>query len=698
MNARTSAAGLGAVLAGFALGFPALAAAPSPPRAQGDAVPALPPNAVRAALAGDGNPVRQEPGLIVERVSLPSRLRAAHPHLASSIWRVTVAGRYPARPLRYVVLAGGSPIGYGIPAANQRSVRAVTADPAVLTARITARYGDSALSSPPPTIAPLPSPRGSIGTGRALTRATWGPHRVRRAVYDFGDHAFRPSGLGGRVELTADVHYPRGLPGGPYPLVLFMHGSHPSCYLDDSTSFDWPCPGGWKPLPSYTGFDYLARRLASYGFIVVSVSANGVNVLGSELADTGMRQRGELLERHLKLWRKWDKAGGKPFGTRFVGKVDLTEIGTMGHSRGGEGAVWQVIVDRHRRHPYGIDALLALAPVDFTRRTVNRVPLAVVLPYCDGDVANLEGVHFFDDARYRAPGDPSPKHTVTVFGANHNFFNTVWSPGGGPGGDDDRMGACEGPLTQAQERHVGAIYVTSFFRRYLKHKLSQDAMWTGARTPEAIAPARTLVTYLAPDTPSRRLDLDRFTEPGDLSLDELGGSVTALGMSPYDWCPDAVDEPCLPGELRFTDAHWPGLAQGVFGWSGRDAMVRFEIPAGRGDVRRFAALQFRAAVNPGYPASQDIPRQDLVVRLIDGAGQQADVAASEVGNDALAFPSGWGGVEILNGHVILNQVRFPLGRFEGVDLSDIRAVEVRFSRTGSGVIDVADLAFTNGAR
>jgi len=73
------------------------------------------------------------------------------------------------------------------------------------------------------------------------------------------------------------------------------------------------------------------------------------------------------------------------------------------------------------------------------------------------------------------------------------------------------------------------------------------------------------------------------------------------------------------------------------------------------------------------------------------------VAASEVGDDALAFPSALGGGYLL-GHVILNQVRFPLARFADVDLSDVRTVEMRFSRTESGVIDVADLAFTSAAR
>ena len=30
----------------------------------------------------------------------------------------------------------------------------------------------------------------------------------------------------------------------------------------------------------------------------------------------------------------------------------------------------------------------------------DKVPLGELLPVCDGDVSDLQGVHFFDDARY----------------------------------------------------------------------------------------------------------------------------------------------------------------------------------------------------------------------------------------------------------------------------------------------------------
>ena len=241
-----------------------------------------------------------------------------------------------------------------------------------------------------------------------------GPSRSAGAGTPSGTAPSGRAGSGGRSRSRPRCSTRVASADGPFPLVLFMHGNHASCFKGQRTSYRWPCRRGWRPLPNHRGYDYAASRLASYGFIVASVSANGVNVLGSRLADTGMRQRGELLEEHLDRWNRWSTVGGEPFGDRFVGRVDMSTIGSMGHSRGGEGVVWHVIVDRERDDPYGIDAVLPLAPVDFTRETVNRVALAVVLPYCDGDVFDLQGVHLYDDARYRVPGDRTPEAHADV--------------------------------------------------------------------------------------------------------------------------------------------------------------------------------------------------------------------------------------------------------------------------------------------
>jgi hypothetical protein len=649
----------------------------------------IPPEVFGAVLEAGGRVLRDDSEVRVKQVAVRARFRSTYRGLPDTLFSVRVRGDFPPRALRYEVRAGGRTVGYGFPSASGRAIQTVTRDRAVLTERVRARYEGVSRRGAQSEI----ERRGLEATKTMPNPGAGGPLAVTRSVYDFGDQVFQPSDLGAKVELTADVHYPTDLPGGPYPLVVFMHGNHTTCYKGLRATFQWPCKRGWEPLPNYAGYDYIADALASHGFVVASISANGVNVHGGRVRDTGMRQRGELLDRHLDLWKEWSTTGGEPFNATFVDKVDMTRIGTMGHSRGGEGVVWHKIVDEERPDPYGVDAVLALAPVDFTRAKINEAAFSVILPYCDGDVSDLQGMHFFDDSRYAVPGDPTPKHTVTAFGANHNFFNTVWSPGQGyPGAfDDGRWSECTNRLSQPQQRRLGRAYVAGFFRRYLADEADLDPMWSGAAAPASIAPARTLVSYLAPDTPRHRLDLARFMSAEELSTGINGTNVSGSGLSLFGWCANTFRVPCVPGRAAFRDVHLPGLHEGLMGWSNHKGVLRLELAEDREDVSSFETFQFRAVVNPGYPANGGLDYQDLTVALIDNSGNSDEMFASEVGNEALDFPLTG---RRLRGHVILNQVRFPLDGFEGVDLGDLQAVEIRFDRTRRGVLNLADVAFS----
>ena len=146
------------------------------------------------------------------------------------------------------------------------------------------------------------------------------------------------------------------------------------------------------------------------------------------VSDAGALARAQLVQYHLDIWRIFNN-GNDPFGGIFRGRVDLTRVGTMGHSRGGEGVVRHFLYNASLGSPYGIKAVLPLAPVNFSRFVINKVPLGVLLPYCDGDVSNLQGIHYYDDARYNVASDAAAKHTFLVMGTNHNFYNTVWTPG-----------------------------------------------------------------------------------------------------------------------------------------------------------------------------------------------------------------------------------------------------------------------------
>ena len=538
---------------------------------------------------------------------------------------------------------------------------------------------------------------------------------VSREEYTFGDTAFTPTGFPGPVEVTASVHYPSAL-AGPYPLVLFLHGRHATCYVgggNGSAFLEWPCTPPRLSIPSYQGYDYIAQNLASHGYIVVSVSANGINARDNFVFDLGANARAQLLQRHLDLWQGFNTTGGAPFGSKFVGKVDLTRVGTMGHSRGGEGVVRHYQLNASLGSPYGVKAVFPLAPVDFNRPVINNVPLAVMLPYCDGDVADLQGVHFYDDARYNVPGDAAAKHTVLVMGANHNFFNSVWTPSPGntiPGAADDwntfvvsgrndpHCGIVKGNqrLTPEQQRAVGLANIAGFFRNYLggenfASQFNGEAPGSG-----------TFVMYHAPDLLTTRRDVNRLLAASDLSTNTLGGSVLQFGITPYELCGGEAPQPrfCLPGQPNSRQPHTTpsarasakrGLSQLQAGWTSTAAYIQNDLPRGSRDVSTFRAIQFRASVNFADLRNAIGSPQNVNVVLTDRRGRSASVRVGDI-SGALYYPPGE------TAHVpkvLLNTVRLPLTAFTNVDLTDIVSVRLNFDRTSSGALLISDLAFAN---
>ena len=557
-----------------------------------------------------------------------------------------------------------------------------------------------------------------ISFAQAPDPGTPGPLGFTREEYDFGDTAFQPSNFPGPVELRASIHYPTNLAAGPFPVIVLLHGRHATCFGGGGAQFlEWPCTATHQPIPSYKGYDYVAEVLASNGYVVVSVSANGVNAVDNSVFDLGALARAELMQKHLDILKQFNTTGGAPFGTKFVGKFDLTRVGTMGHSRGGEGVVRHYVLNNSLGAPYGIKAVFPLAPVDFNRFVVNNAALNVLLPYCDGDVSDLQGVHFYDDARYNVPGDQAPKHYELVMGANHNFYNTIWSPSSPfpgaandwlafvPGGrSDPQCGSVPGNqrLTEAQQRGTGLAYMTAFFRAYVGGETQFIPILTGDAPPPPSAQTNALfVSYHAPDNPELRLDVNRLLNNTNLTTNTLGAAATQTALTPYELCGGAAPQPqrCLPDQPNARQPHTTpsarsplrGLSQLITGWNNLTGNYRNNVPPPLGDVSGFQAVQFRVSVNFADVRNIADVAQDFRVVLTDASGSSSSVRVSDV-SGALYFPPGNVGPVP---KIVLNTVRVPLTAFSGVNLKTIRSVQFTFNEHAQGGVLVTDVAFAS---
>ncbi|MGW2225051.1 alpha/beta hydrolase [Streptomyces formicae] len=369
----------------------------------------------------------------------------------------------------------------------------------------------------------------SGATGRSASPSSGGTRTVR---YDLGARAWHVPQTGEPGELAGVVHYPADLGTGRHPLIVMLHGLHDTCAdrkaeaaraaaerSGDDAAYEaanaklsaWPCAPGMPALPSARGYDYLGRELAARGFVVVSVGANGINA-SSVTGDDNAAARADLINRHLRMWQQLssqgkgelagkftDPATGAARRVGFAHHVDMGDVGVMGHSRAGAGATWQA-ADKHRgRWPKGVDvkAVAAVAPAynvmteDMTNYTITRTPFAALRGSCDGQVGGA-ALSFAADA---ARGNRSGFHRFAIPGANHNYFNTQWSPRsrqvgafddampvtGHPGQCTDREGgAPTRQLTEPQQRRAATTYLGAFFRRYLLGDTGQDQVLTGA--------------------------------------------------------------------------------------------------------------------------------------------------------------------------------------------------------------------------
>ena len=552
---------------------------------------------------------------------------------------------------------------------------------------------------------------------------TPGPLAVSTAEYDFGDTAFTAPGFPGPIELRGVVFFPSGLPGGSHPFIVLLHGRHATCFVGAASFLQWPCDPSRQPIPSYHGYDYLASALASNGYIVISISANGVNARDNQVFDLGATARAQLIQRHLDLWNGFNTTGGAPFGSQFIGKVDLTRVGTLGHSRGGEGVVKHFAYNASLGSPYGILAVLPLAPVDFNRTVINNVPLEVVLPYCDGDVSDLQGVHFYDDARYNVAGDTAAKHTVLVMGANHDFFNTIWTPELFPAGsrddwlsfvragsEDEQCGRVQGNqrLSPTQQQGTLLAYAMAFLRAYAGGETQFLPILQGSAPPPPSATTDEIHVSYHPAANSR-LDINPLLTSANLSVNVLGGVVTQTGITPYTLCGGEAPEPrfCLPDQPNARQPHTTpsarartkrGLSQLQSGWTGGGEFTN-ALPGGR-DTTGFAALQFRASVNFNDARNPLSVPQDMSVVLTDGIGNTCAVRASQY-SGALYFPPGgkFGAAVVVPPRpvpkVFLNTVRIPVSAFSCASFNpkNVRAVSFRFDQTNAGELLISDVAF-----
>lgn len=519
-----------------------------------------------------------------------------------------------------------------------------------------------------------------------------------------------------KTELWAHVWRPNT--GGPYPLVVFLHGNHGTCGkfipelgVRDDDRIDYTqtgkCPEGYVVTPNHLGYSYLAQNLATYGFIVVSINANrGVTAANPEGKDTGLNlRRGRLVLRHLQELATWNAKGGTPasLGFELKGMIDFTQVGLMGHSRGGEGmrAAVAQFNDPDSPWPKQINrlkfrSLFEIGPVDGqTNRILNPKGLVwnVLLPSCDGDVSDLQGIKPFDRMlQDKTEIQRLTKSSFQVFGANHNFYNTEWQV-------SDSLG-CRGqtPLFpflvgSATQRSTALQTLIPFFRSNL------------GPTPLPVFAQRFDPSYPLPESltektfyargfahnpyTSKDFILDDFDHDTGISSQNVENQASGL----LDYAHGATS-----GNHDLTQR------AALVSWNQPDGFLQINAATGQGvNINNYRTLEFRVMLScfderfeqtclirskPTGDVNFSISLVDADAKLSESVALKDYAAVHRPGGSVQYSPTAY----IRN--EILQTVRIPLSNFKNIDLSRFIGVRFTFNRSEKAAIYLANLHLT----
>ncbi len=628
-----------------------------------------------------------------------------------SVFSALVPFEIPIGAGALVGLVAGTAQGMRIPAARSATRRragtvllalAVAFGAAVVTWAAFPGFGDPIVRETPGELAAIPQldlPDPSAPGPFAVEAATYGSgNDTRRPEYGAGVTWTTPP-----VDASAAIRRPDGIPGfyadllwsfdtdalpinglawyasdhpEPMPVVLIVHGNH--------AAGDYSDPG----------YEYLGRSLASHGMFAVSVDENFLN--GDAFYDWGgseMGVRAWMLLRHLDQLRAWNADAAHP----LAGRLDLTRVALIGHSRGGEAAALAAAVEQGdfeiagmtpAPSGFGIRAVVALAPsAEMYRGAGSPVQLT------DIDYLVLQGAHDADLPWYEGL---RTYHRVTLTGAgdhlkvaayseraNHGRFNSGWDIGdAGPLAswmlDRGSM------LSAAEQEHLARTMVGAFLARSLQGATGYDAF---LRDPRAGR------TWLPDDVVLTHWQSSGRVEPVALGATKL--EDPALTLNGFD------DARLADPQLR--NASFQGDRALRVEWS-QPATVRLLLDPGT-VARLDPDGQFVVSLTSADDSAIESPQ----VVLTDRDGRSASVA---LGPLRPQLPTRLWKLDALGARYVPQEaVDWPAERFAqtyAVDLaafgvhepdlalSDLATVELRFGGSGAAFVD--DLAFEPAAR
>jgi hypothetical protein len=458
--------------------------------------------------------------------------------------------------------------------------------------------------------------------------------------------------LRAHVCFPADPDNPDNInPSHPFPLIVIVHGNG----------------------HNYATYDFLLEHFAKNGFIAASIHLTG-----------GMRAHGRanvLFEHLLVLTAKF-------------GSALQSNIGLMGHSRGGEAIIKAVRLNQQLTFGYNFNALISLAPTDqYGKEELSgawATPYLVVYGSRDGDIDGgiwttgytvpQTGFALYDRAR------GAQTSMVFVYRATHNGFITT--------NYDAEIGDQPDVIDSVVQQKITLAYMNAFFRQHLMNEPKWNGMFTGEWKPASVNETD-VNFYVQFQDPTHR-KVDNFDSGVvDWQSSTIGGAVTHNMTLPEDPEEGKMHnhstapglDPRSPHDTKGLRIHWDNL----------NDILEFEIPPGNRNVSMYSTLSFRITQKVDSQYNTVNQGQNLRISLRDSAGNERAVRVSAFYE--IPFPDHRANDTLTKS--AMNTIRIPLTSYTivcagqpQVNLQNIEKLSFVFSEKTTGEVEIDDIEFT----
>lgn len=412
-----------------------------------------------------------------------------------------------------------------------------------------------------------------------------------------------------------------------------------------------------KPIPLKSPADFTLVTVSGTEFIKFTVAPlqHGMGGLG----------RAHLLFENLAYLE-----------TLFGAKVQLDNIGLIGHSRGGESVITAARDGANKINPhpekYIIKSIISLAPSDqFDPENLTQdIPYFALYGSDDGDISgnrtDLPGFRGSAFTLWDRADNNSEKSMAFVYKASHNGFITKNSDDPTPFAPK-KVGKL---LPESALQKITKSYMSAFMRMTLEGETFWRPYFTGEQIPASVRlDTSDIFLQYKNNYNNATLKIDDFSN-GNVMLTTHGDVVS------YTNTPGAFQH---VGFLRDMDDVSPHGTKGleIKILSNTEVAISFNSAL---DISAYGFLSFRIALVVGFVAD---PLTFTV--SIDGISSAAsiNIPKPRIRSD-----------DFNTSKSAMNTVRIPLSSFSGISVNGIQKVSFLFTAPKESRIDIDDIEFT----